>query len=75
MEWISVKDRLPDHGQQVIGFIPDEFIFTCDYDQELGFCDYWDIETENMYYRPFNDHVTHWMPLPEAPKQDGMDKC
>jgi hypothetical protein len=59
MEWISVKDRVPNVGRYVICY------------------------TENRVFSPTNDvitkyskygfegasNVTHWMPLPEPPKQ------
>jgi len=75
MEWISVKDRLPENGSQVLAIIPksDEIgffnPFSCNYDIDNGgFCDLWAIEIEDRFYCRFNTKVTHWMPLPEPPQ-------
>lgn len=58
--WISVKDRLPEDGKEVICYEFDYAIYT------LG--DYrrgkWDISSE----RP---RVTHWRELPTPPKEKG----
>ena len=55
-EWISVKDRLPDNGTKV-----------------LTQFDYGAMEAswyDSKYYQPFWNRATHWMPLPEPPKED-----
>ena len=51
-EWISVEDRLPDIGIEVLVYSEDD-----------GICvDYYDGDSFGYY------DVTHWMPLPEPPK-------
>lgn len=65
-EWISVKDRLPNKGQDVLiyrsGFRVDlmnvhMYLGEDRWEDEYG---YWETtETEG---------ITHWMPLPEPPK-------
>ena len=64
-DWISVKDRLPEKMKRVLV-----------YDDHEGICkgyrseDYWSFEPcgdyalDSLLYR-----VTHWMPLPESPKE------
>lgn len=59
MEWISVKDRLPKNGKYLVlsGF-------TTDY--EVGIT--------TSYYENGEwgiGSLTHWMPLPEPPKEEG----
>ena len=58
-EWISVKERLPEHGQ----------ITLCYDDGEMD-CDQWD-EWANVWVGHSQRviRVTHWMPLPEPPKE------
>ena len=78
MEWISVKDRLPEFNQDVLIFAnpsiatavrhmcspktPDDWWWTGNcyggYEWE------WDFETEN---------ITHWMELPDPPKEENDD--
>ena len=62
--WISVKDKLPPYGQPVIVCRPyskDQLKVEqgC---RDLG--DWWKV------YGTRTKHVTHWMPLPEPPKED-----
>lgn len=74
MEWISVKDRLPENDKAteksefVLCFIPVDkingghFQRTLYYDATLKM---WKLN----YKTPVAWEVTHWMPLPEPPKQ------
>ena len=55
-EWISVEDRLPDAGR-VIVYSPDSL----DETMTCRIMDY-------SFVRISTD-VTHWMPLPEPPKE------
>lgn len=66
-EWISVKDRLPEKYDKflVLSSFPNDYIigvrtsyFHPNY-KKLGFTTGFDV-----------DQVTHWMPLPEPPKED-----
>ena len=53
-EWISVTERLPDIGVEVIVYSEDD-----------GICvDYYDGDSFGYY------DVTHWMPLPQPPKEE-----
>ena len=62
MDWISVTDRLPPFGKNVLAcsnlavtyFVA--YVSPQDKKWHLAFCD-----TEAR-------HITHWMPLPELPK-------
>lgn len=72
-QWISVKERLPEEGQDCIFYV--------------DFVDEWDKGSERINFQEigvfngkdrFNhrshtdlDRVTYWMPLPEAPKEEG----
>ena len=64
MEWISVKDELPEFDEQVL-------IIT-DKQQKLVtklVSKHIDAEGETLNWSPDIHEITHWMPLPEPPKQ------
>jgi hypothetical protein len=71
-KWISVEDRLPDKNDDVlcsrgnhIGALMDVYTYVGDY----KWCDTYGyrISTED-------EGITHWMPLPEPPKENCNDK-
>lgn len=68
-EWISVKDRLPEEGEYVLcvlkGF---------NYGGKIQVCKF--VPADKFKDKPYFEHfrngfpsVTHWMPLPEPPKE------
>jgi len=67
MEWISVKERLPESKQHVLVYDGDihitKFIQTTDkrYKVRHGYFDTSDGD--------YLEIVTHWMPLPALPKE------
>lgn len=66
-EWISVKDRLPEKGQDVL-LLTDWFggasFITIGYLGGTRWISY-EIGRANV-----GIHVTHWMPLPEPPEEE-----
>ena len=60
-DWISVRDRLPRLGQQVMAFCRAGIRMLLRYDGELWF----EMSSRKEYLYSF---VTHWQPLPAAPK-------
>ena len=65
-KWISVKEQFPEKGGNYIVCHSGEDgaeVSEADYDKR-GNCWYDPIEQYIEY------HVTHWMPLPEPPKED-----
>lgn len=83
-EWISVKDRMPDDRQKVLAFLnhkPYKVTTTrlCRYAKRLEDVDefdlggylhggFYDSDSEYGYFEVLD--VTHWMPLPEPPKEE-----
>lgn len=66
--WISVKERLPENGQKVIatfknegGVIVDQARYS---NGEFDFASWAYVWHEN---------ITHWMPMPEPPKEEHHD--
>lgn len=73
MEWISVKDRLPEMPSEKVkeGFVQMQVLVL--HDDEIQFV--WYQPDEKQFYDThglFGTEVygvTHWMPLPEPPKE------
>lgn len=63
-DWISVKERLPDVGMPVL-ICGKRHRVTAYYDNVLDAFRL--TENENLCYAA--NCVTHWMPLPEPPKE------
>ena len=66
--WISVKDRPPEVGQMVLILCRYGHVIDAKFTQYKG----------KYYFDPFgyelsDSYVTHWMPLPEPPKEDKYD--
>jgi Protein of unknown function (DUF551). len=76
-QWISVKDRLPDIGTKVLGFLKNGYIFIvsqCTWEDDI--CNEWHIIPES-YSSPFSvpfDDLVYWMPLPAAPVDSEEEK-
>ena len=63
MDWISVKERLPEDNKPVL---------TCDHDGNINIMRHtpgsaipFNIDQNNIWYWP----VKYWMPLPESPDE------
>ena len=72
--WIPVTERLPEDREMVIGYTPcDGFMFvgyhvtSIYHDRDFS---YWNIVTAMRSTRKMMKKVTHWMPLPEPPKEE-----
>jgi hypothetical protein len=73
MEWISVKERLPEYGEQVLLQIKTWRVYWCDIKSiAIGSRLSTNSSGENwsMYGSSCSDRssVTHWMPLPKLPE-------
>ena len=55
--WISVENELPPKDKAYLA-----------YWQHLGVTKYRYVKAGAKVSRTFSEHITHWMPLPEAPK-------
>lgn len=82
MKWISVKDRLPDDYERVLVCLRDGgFITEKDRIEIATFLEgefyihiiYRDGTNNDLFTIPYCvGRVTHWMPLPETPKDLGL---
>lgn len=60
MKWVSIKDRLPKKHEDVLAFRPDDGIIIT----RLS----WMLDSEPIWADEVSNY-THWMPLPEPPKE------
>ena len=74
-QWVSVKDRLPTVGDSYIVAGKQRYpgepweYFTDVADSHGSYIDdFWD--TFNDWKEGQETHITHWMPLPEPPKEE-----
>lgn len=65
-KWISVKERLPEQFVSVLVYMPDEFPWPTVHQGHLRPDGKWN--AAHNLCTP--DEVTHWMPLPEPPKEE-----
>lgn len=65
MNWISVKDRLPENYISVLGYIPELFPFSQLKECFIGPDGEWHYAGD---YSADTAYITHWMPLPEPPE-------
>ena len=65
MKWISVKDRLPETGKRVLVFGTWDDVHSAYFSvkQNAFFDDSFAPE------RNITEFITHWIPLPEPPKE------
>ena len=56
-EWVSCDKALPEEGVSVLVYCADSQEIAVD----CWWCDEWHM---------FGEEVTHWMPLPEPPKEE-----
>ena len=80
-KWISVNDRLPDENGRYLCYCGESFIKTTDiysFAKNLKKVDKYDFRDKKAGWYSYDSEwgyfersgVTHWMPLPEPPKED-----
>ena len=70
MQWISVKDRLPEIKQDVLMCFDSGNMavgFWYDGDEDITF---WCANTDDGWYTDCDCMPLYWMPLPELPKKE-----
>ena len=67
-EWISVKDRMPEEGVDVLVY-GDIYL-----NRKGADVDFVDRKSGNFFYYDEGE-VTHWRPLPEPPESEAPDRA
>jgi hypothetical protein len=72
LAWIPVSERLPEDGESVLAVIssafnPHQIILLARHYSERP---EWVTDDAFYYYDKEYERITHWMPLPKAPKED-----
>lgn len=65
MEWVKCSDGFPKEGENVLTFMNGEKI-SVDYIVDCG-----DFQLWACILMDEQNKVTHWMPLPSAPREEG----
>lgn len=70
MEWISVKDNLPDIGKRVLFVCKDLEKVLMGHHMGCGLMQFSPLINGNFSHdnSPIIIDMTHWMPMPELPK-------
>ena len=74
MKWISVKDRLPEKTQSYLVVIDGKYIDTLLFNSKTEPYQTWSFMLNKFLFLnerrdwKVSDAVTHWMPLPNLPK-------
>ena len=63
--WVSVTERLPEDGSDVLAYVDNSRITAVNYYKET-----WQDCVTGRLYLMEEGFVTHWMPLPEPPKEE-----
>ena len=80
MRWIPVEERLPEKSGEYLVLTEESDIFGMDFDEDVGEngeFGWWFPRFSQGGYVDSNwekaENVTHWMPLPQLPKEDPHD--
>lgn len=71
-EWVSVKDRLPEVGEYNVAADTDygKKVTACELNKDGN----WIHDGEETFCHSYYFEVTHWMPLPEPPKEKDSEE-
>lgn len=68
-EWISINERKPKYGQQVLVYRKSKKMCA----PHVSMCTYYGDRGANEFSRR-TQYVTHWIPLPKPPKEELNDR-
>jgi len=69
-KWVSVRERLPEDGVYVLGrYKNNDMAVVCVFEHDEEF-DFWRAMVDEGWETDCDAPPTHWMQLPEAPKED-----
>lgn len=71
MEWISVKERLPENSDNVLCWLGDVILMGTYHPDKANTKESWAFffsDNGRQFDGYWQKFLTHWMPLPEPPK-------
>jgi hypothetical protein len=68
-EWISVEERLPEKKQDVLMYFNSGNMAVGWWHDEDEHITFWCAYTDDGFYTDCDYMPTHWMPLPDPPKE------
>lgn len=71
MKWISVKEQVPSHDEPIVYCMPQNRTPYIHGRWHVGIA-YWTVSEKwnpNIYSEKYKEGFTHWMPLPDYPKE------
>lgn len=75
IRWIPVEERLPEEGKRCLLYTPCDRILCVGYyagKDEWQHRHKWRLVTAMRSTQTLTKKVTHWLPLPKAPKEDNL---
>ena len=84
-KWVSIKDKLPDEDGAYLCYLESGIVCEANYDSTVAaegkfpfgeWVTYYNSDTlgaEDNYWEAY-DAITHWMPLPEPPKDGDINE-
>lgn len=69
-DWISVRERLPKKEQNVLMYFDSGNMAVGWWQDEDEHITFWCAYTDDGFYTDCDCIPTHWMPLPEPPKEN-----
>ena len=73
MGWISVKDKLPQDGDEILFYDEGGVVYVANYYNETNA--FHEHNADHDGVSAINETVTHWMPFPEPPQNGANAKA
>lgn len=72
-KWLSIEDRLPEKQNDVLMYFASGNMAVGFWHDQDEYITFWRAYTDDEFYTDCDCMPTHWMPLPEPPKEEKED--